>query len=204
VTHAVEQVGMPRIPVSLRWDGGPGSSYAPDGDGVVINAGPSTDLFIDPERTGEALTAPRLVACAKGDFLLIARVRAGCDQPADAGGLLVWLNDRAWAKLGLELSAQGEPEVVSVVTRGTSDRCSGFVVDGEHVWLRVARVGVAYAFHASTDGTYWRLVRYFALYGSDEPSYGFTAQSPAGAGCTAGFDGITFQPRRLGDLRDGS
>lgn len=204
MTRAAEQVGIPRIPVSLRWDGGPQSSYAPDGDGLVINAGPGTDLFIDPQRSGEALTAPRLLASARGDFLLIARVRAGCEQLADAAGLLVWLNDRAWAKFGLELSSQREPEVVSVVTRGTSDRCSGFVVDGDHIWLRVARVGAAYAFHASFDGSYWRLVRHFALYGSDEPSYGFTAQSPSGSGCSAGFDGITFQPRSLGDLRDGS
>jgi regulation of enolase protein 1 (concanavalin A-like superfamily) len=204
VTHAAEQAGIPRTPVSLRWDGGPASSYLPQDDGLVIDAGPNTDLFVNPQRTAEALDAPRLLACAQGDFLLSARVRAGLVQQHDAGGLLVWLNDRAWAKLGLEMSAQREAEIVSVVTRGASDRASGFVLDGDHVWLRIARVGAAYAFHASLDGEYWRLIRHFALYASDAPSYGFFAQSPTGAGCSATFDRIAFEPKRLAQLRDGS
>lgn len=205
MTHVAEQFGIPRIPVSLRWDGGLASSCVPGDDSLVIEAGPQTDLFIDPQRTAaEALTAPHLLACADGDFLLSARVQVRLAQPYDAGGLLIWLNDRAWAKLGLELSAQREAEVTSVVTRGTSDRCSGFVVHGDHVWLRIARVGAAYAFHASADGVFWRLIRHFSLYASDRPSYGFAAQSPAGAGCTATFDGISFEPTRLAELRDGS
>ncbi|MFB9832892.1 DUF1349 domain-containing protein [Actinoallomurus acaciae] len=205
MTQAAEQVGIPRIPVSLRWGGGAaGGSYLPQDDGLVIDARPGTDLFISPQRTAEALDAPRLFAHAQGDFLLSARVSVGHARPHDAGGLLVWLNDRAWAKLGLETSAQNEPETVSVVTRGTSDRASGFVVPGGQVWLRVARVDSAYAFHASLDGTYWRLIRHFALYASGAPSYGFFAQSPIGDGCSATFDQITFEPRRLTELIDGS
>jgi len=204
VTHAAEQVGIPHIPVALRWDGGSSSSYLLRDDGLVIGAGPCTDLFVNPNRTAEALDAPHLLACAQGDFQLSARIHLDLAARHDAGGLLVWLNDRAWAKLGLELSAQREAEIVSVVTRGTSDRASGFVVNGEHVWLRVARVGPAYAFHASLDGAYWRLIRHFALYASDSPSYGFFAQSPTGEGCSATFDQIRFEPKRLVQLLDGS
>jgi regulation of enolase protein 1 (concanavalin A-like superfamily) len=204
VTHAAEQVGIPRIPVALRWDGGSSSSYLPQDDSLVIDAGACTDLFVNPNRTAEAFDAPHLLACAQGDFLLSTRVRVGLAQRHDAGGLLVWLNDRAWAKLGMELSAQREAEIISVVTRGTSDRASGFVVTGEYVWLRIARVGAAYAFHASLDGEYWRLIRHFALYASDSPSYGFFAQSPIGEGCSATFDQITFEPKRLVQLLDGS
>ena len=58
----------------------------------------------------------------------------------------------SWAKLCFEYSPQREPMVVSVVTRGLSDDCNSFVVDGATVWLRIARVGSAFAFHASTDG----------------------------------------------------
>ena len=204
MTHVAEQVGIPRIPVALRWDGGSASSYLLTDDGLVIEAGPNTDLFINPQRTAESLDAPHLLACAEGDFQLSARVQAGLLKPHDAGGLLVWLNDRAWAKFALEMSAQGEPEIASVVTRGASDRASGFAVDGDHVWLRIARVGAAYAFHASLDGEYWRLIRHFALYATDAPSYGFFAQSPTGAGCSATFDHVTFAPKRLAQLRDGS
>lgn len=204
MTDMAEQAGLARIPVALRWDGGPRDTYRPAGDRLAVDAGPRTDLFVNPRRTAEILDAPRLLASAQGDFLLSTRVRVGAAARHDAGGLLVWLNDRAWAKLGLELSAQREPEIVSVVTRGSSDRASGFVVPEEHVWLRVARVGGAYAFHASLDGAYWRLIRHFALYAPDSSSYGFFAQSPHGEGCSVTFDRIAFESTRLVDLLDGS
>lgn len=204
MTRTAEQVGIPRIPVSLRWDGAGAGSYVTDDDGFTITAGPQTDLFIDPQRTAATVNAPRLLACGKGDFLLSAHVRVDFSRPRDAGALLVWHSDRAWAKLGLELSAQGEAEIASVVTRGTSDHSSGFVVGGGEVWLRVARVGGAYAFHASVDGTYWRLVRLFSLYASDAPSYGFAAQSPDTEGCAVTFRAISYEQRRLAELHDGS
>jgi hypothetical protein len=108
-----------------------------------------------------------------------------------------------WAKLCFELSPQEERMVVSVVTRGTSDDANCFVVDGDEVWLRIARMGPAYAFHASTDGSGWRLIRHFTL-GDLKPAVGFEAQSPTGEGCDVRFDDVRFEARRLTDLRDGS
>jgi uncharacterized protein len=63
----------------------------------------------------------------------------------------------------------------------------------------------AYAYHASTDGQEWRLVRVFHL-GDDLAGHriGFEAQSPTGDGCTVTFDQITFTAQRLAELRDGS
>jgi regulation of enolase protein 1 (concanavalin A-like superfamily) len=94
--------------------------------------------------------------------------------------------------------------VVSVVTRGVSDDCNSFVVDGDVVRLRVARLGQAFAFHASTDARTWRLVRYFALEQGAEPRVGFLAQSPRGDGCSVRFEEIAFRPGRLGDIRSGA
>ena len=54
----------------------------------------------------------------------------------DAGVLTLRRRDDLWAKLCFERSPQGEPMVVSVVTRGVSDDCNSFVVDGRSVWLR--------------------------------------------------------------------
>jgi regulation of enolase protein 1 (concanavalin A-like superfamily) len=125
----------------------------------------------------------------------------------DAGVLVLHRDDAAWAKLCLEYSPQGQPMVVSVVTRGVSDDCSSFVVDADHVWLRVARIGQAYAFHALTDGTSWQLVRHFALgpghTDGGETAAGFLAQSPTGEGCVARFDQIGYSAQRLADLRSG-
>ena len=63
--------------------------------------------------------------------------------------------------------------------------------------------GAAWAFHASTDGAWWRLLRYFTL-GTDLVRVGFLAQSPTGDGCAATFDHITFRPGAPENLRDGS
>jgi uncharacterized protein len=76
------------------------------------------------------------------------------------------------------------------VTRDTSDDCNSFEVDGGTLWLRITRTGAASAFHASTDGTWWRLLRYFSLGLSLDPGLvrvGFLAQSPTGEGCAAAF-----------------
>jgi regulation of enolase protein 1 (concanavalin A-like superfamily) len=94
--------------------------------------------------------------------------------------------------------------VVSVVTRGVSDDCNSFEVDGNVVGLRVARLGQAFAFHASIDTETWRLVRYFALEPGAEPRIGFLAQSPRGEGCSVRFEEISFTPGRLADIRSGA
>ena len=121
----------------------------------------------------------------------------------DAGVLLLHAAERDWAKLCFEYSPQLKPTAVTVVTRGTSDDCNSFEVDGSTLWLRITRSGAAWAFHASTDRTWWRLLRYFTL-GLELVRVGFLAQSPTGAGCAATFDQVTFRPGAPENLRDGS
>jgi regulation of enolase protein 1 (concanavalin A-like superfamily) len=151
---------------------------------LLAVAGPRTDWFVDPQRAGEPkLNAPALLGGSSGDFLLSARVTVDFAGTYDAGVLVVYESDEVWSKLCFEYSPQREPMVVSVVTRGVSDDCNSFVVDDESVWLRVARLGAAYAFHASTDGSNWSFIRHFALEGADAPSIGFAVQSPTGDGC---------------------
>jgi regulation of enolase protein 1 (concanavalin A-like superfamily) len=45
----------------------------------------------------------------EGDFQLSARVTAGFASTFDAGVLLLWLDERRWAKLCFEFSPAGEP-----------------------------------------------------------------------------------------------
>ncbi|MET8820317.1 DUF1349 domain-containing protein [Streptomyces rochei] len=198
---------LPELPFSLR-------PYGPDGDwsyadGVLTGtAGPRQDRFVPP--TGETLEpasdAPRLLGAPERDFQLIARVRVGFGAAFDAGVLYVHVGERAWAKLCLEYSPDAAT-VCTVVTRGHSDDCNSFTVDGDSVWLRVSRTGRAFAFHASLDGERWTFVRLFTL-GEEEESgaalVGFLVQAPTGEGCTAAFDRLEFRPTRPADLRDGS
>jgi regulation of enolase protein 1 (concanavalin A-like superfamily) len=188
----------------LRWLREPRSWSVPDNASLRVSAGARTDWFVDPQQSaGPRLDAPALVGDPSGEFLLGARVTVDFAATYDAGVLMLHASDSNWAKLCFEYSPQREPMVVSVVTRGLSDDCNSFVIDGNSVWLRIARIGTAFAFHASTDGSSWSFIRHFALEAGSEPSVGFAAQSPTGDGCAVAFEGIAYTAARLGDLRSG-
>jgi regulation of enolase protein 1 (concanavalin A-like superfamily) len=199
-----ETIMLPQLPLSFRWDVPPDDWRVAADRGLTIGAGGRTDLFVDPQGTAMTLNAPRLLGAPAGDFLLSARVSVGFAATFDAGVLLLYGHDRLWAKLCFEYSPLHHPMVVSVVTRGTSDDANSFEVEGNQIWLRIARMGPACAFHAATDGQYWQLIRHFALGEAGDLAVGFLAQSPTGAGCTANFDDLRFVPERLRELRDGS
>jgi hypothetical protein len=204
-----DTIALAGLPMSVRWEGLP-ASWSGQPASLRIEAGPDTDLFVDPAGDSTRLNAPRLLGTPpEGDFQLSATVTVDFADTFDAGVLLLWADEQRWAKLCFERSPQGEPMVVTVVTRRSSDDANAFVVDGKHVRLRISRIGRAYAFHASpvpTSGAAaprWSFVRYFDL-GAQAVRIGFEAQSPTGRGCAATFDDIRYVPERLTDLRDGS
>jgi len=200
---AAEELAVPSVPMALTWLRPP-ASWSLEGGELRIGAGPNTDWFADPAGGTLVLNAPALAGRPPDeDFTLLARVRVDAASTFDAGVLFIHADDTTWAKLCLELSPQGEPMIVSVVTRGVSDDCNSQTIDGNEAWLRVARLSGAFAFHASLDGERWELVRYFALPGRDV-DVGFAAQSPTGGGCSASFSEIAYASRRLDQLRDGS
>lgn len=204
-------VNIPGVPFPLSPSPAAAWTFDEQTSAVVATAEPRTDIFIDP---GGATTfdaesmlnaATLLGAPPAGDFRLSARVTVDFGATYDAGVLLLWIDERHWGKLCFEFSPAREPMVVSVVTRGVSDDANAFVVPGPSVWLRLSRIDQAYAFHASTDGEQWRMIRYFCV--TESPAsvkVGLEAQSPTGDGCTVTFDDICFIAERLGDLRDGS
>ena len=106
-------------------------------------------------------SAPLLVGRPPtGDFTLQAHVVVEGDAMFDAAGLFVYDDDDQWAKLAVEVTAAG-PTIVSVVTDTFSDDCNSTVLAQSSAWLRLARVGEAFAFHASDSGGRWELVRVF-------------------------------------------
>lgn len=205
----MDSVQLGGLPFPLESVGVPPIEYDLDGETLTLTAAAGTDLFVDPAGGGELPPdAGRLEAVPPaGDFVLAARVRPQFASIYDAGALLLFAGDRRWAKLAFELSPQHRPTAVTVVTRGVSDDSNSFEASVEALWLRVTRKGLAWAFHASEDGEWWRLLRYFSL-GEHETGeivrVGFLAQSPTGPGCTAVFDEIVFAAEAPGDLRDGS
>ena len=201
----IEGLTLPALPRPLRWLVPPtGHTVAKDG-ALSIRAGGQTDWFIDPGTGASTRDAPALVMPVQGAWQLSALVSVEHRATFDAGVLFLNADAVTWAKLCLERSPQGESTVVSVVTRGTSDDCNSVIVAGRGCYLRVSCLERAFAFHHSTDGARWSLVRYFTLGDrADEVAVGFSAQSPTGDGCTATFSDITFRPTLLTDLRSGA
>ena len=200
---------LPSLPFPLEPAGSPPPGCRVLRGALILSAAAGTDMFVDPARAEPSVIpdAGRFVGWPPaGDFRLAARVRVEFGSMYDAGVLLLHAGERHWAKLCFEYSPQLRPTAVTVVTRGVSDDCNSFEVDGDTVWLRITRSGAAWAFHASTDGSWWRLLRYFALGGdpAELVRVGFLAQSPTGEGCTATFGHISFQAGAPQNLRDGS
>ena len=197
---------VPGVPFPLEPSGDPACQATVSGGSLILTSGAKSDLFIDPEGgEGARPDAGRLTGLPGDlDFTLSARVTVRFGSVFDAGVLLLYLSERRWAKLCYELSPQRRPTAVTVVTHGTSDDSNSFETAGGPLWLRITRSGRAWAFHASEDGAYWQLLRYFSLGETSGARVGFLAQSPRGHGCTAIFDSISFRVGAPADLRDGS
>ena len=206
-----EPLQVPEIPFPLEASE-PGVWRRDEQTAALVARAPGhTDLYVNPGGPGSADAASLLNASTllglppEGDFSLSARVGVDFRAQYDAGVLLLWLDETHWGKFCFEFSPQSEPMVVSVVTRGVSDDANAFVVGDRSVWLRVSRVDGVYAYHASTDGRTWQLIRVFSLGEAlADHRVGFEAQSPTGDGCTVTFDELHFRRDRLADLRDGS
>ena len=171
---------------------------------LELAAGPRTDLFRPPDGGAPTANATLELRDVAGDFRLQARVSARLEATFDAAALVVLAAPDAWGKLGFERSPEGKATVVSVVTRGLSDDANATTVDEDSVWLRIARTGDTIAFHASTDGERWSLIRWFTFPDARAARAGFLVQSPTGDGLVGRFDEIAWSNEPLRELRDGS
>jgi regulation of enolase protein 1 (concanavalin A-like superfamily) len=169
-----------------------------------IAAGPGTDAFSPPDGGPPIDRLPGLrLPVPEGQWRVVARVAPDFRATFDAAALLVRSDAGAWAKLAYERAPDGRGTAVSVVTRGTSDDANGPAFADAALWIRVASTGKVLAFHISTDGTRWDLLRLFALPGR-VLSVDLIAQSPTGDGCTADIDQVELIHGCPADLRDGT
>lgn len=196
---------VPGLPFEVEPDGTPPCQARVAGDALILTGAARTDMFADPANPGGPQPdAGRLLGTPPdGDFTLAAKVTVGFGEIFDAGVLLVYGGPRQWAKLCYEFSPQRRPTAVTVVTREVSDDCNSFETDGGPLWLRISRAGQVWAFHASRDGTWWGMLRYFALH-EPQVRVGFLAQSPNAPGVDATFEHVQFTAGAPANLRDGS
>lgn len=171
---------------------------------LTIVAGKKTDLFADPQHEYAVFNSPKSVFLPDKNFLLSAKAEVDFKTDYDAGVLILYAGDEAWAKLCFEFSPQKKPFVVSVVNNGLSDDCNHVPIDGNTIYLRIAGLGNnIFAFHYSTDGKYWNMVRYFTIHTQKQIKVGFSSQSPTGESCRTIFSEINYSMKKLADLRNG-
>ncbi len=173
------------------------------GNSMTVNAGPHTDLFSDPLKDA-VNSAPLILYGLVGTPCIVSAVVSPKFGSTFDAGFLVVVSDTDWSKLCFELSPQKEHSIVSVVTRGgVSDDANHAVIKDKAVHLRVALEEKRIAFHYSTNGKLWHLVRVFPNTGEGMIQIGFGSQSPTGQGCLTKFDSIEYKEGSLKDLRDG-
>jgi uncharacterized protein len=198
------KISLSPIPTELEFVHTPVDWRVEQENGLFIAAGAKTDWFFDPSGREKTDNAPAALFVTRDEnFTLSARVQVEFASTFDAGVLQLRVSDDVWGKLCFEYSPQGQPMIVSVVTRSVSDDCNSVPIQGNIVYTRIARIGQTFAFHYSLDRNFWHFVRYFALGALDELRIGFSAQSPTGEGCTATFTQIAYDTRILKDLRNG-
>jgi regulation of enolase protein 1 (concanavalin A-like superfamily) len=191
------------IPGALRWRNTPVTWDIRDGGTLSITAGKTTDWFIDPFDGRAVGNSPMLLFQPGADFVFSAKVTVSFRSKWDAGALVMRVNDTTWVKLALELSPDKKPTLVTVVTRGLSDDCNSFAIEGNSVYLQMAKSGQATVLYASTDGRTWKILRSFSLGPAASLRAGFSAQSPAGEGATAVFSEIRYSPKRIANIYTG-
>ena len=196
--HATPSI--PGIPGTLSWQNKPLSWNLDSKNVLTISSDAKTDWFVDPFDGTVAKTAPILLFTPGSDYVFSSRVTVNFATKWDAGALMLWADDHHWAKLSFELSPEGKPTLVTVVTRGLSDDCNSLPLPGDSVHLRVAKSSNTYVFYFSTDGESWQILRTFSLDTELPVRVGFESQSPAGAGVVAKFSAISYDPHRIGNI----
>lgn len=171
-------------------------------EGFLINAPEESDFFRGSEKFVRA-NAPFYYTEIFGDFVLKAKVSHEFLDTFDAATIMVMENDNIWAKACFEKTDFDTNAVVSVVTNQMSDDANGCNIEGNTVWLQVARVGNNFAFHYSVDGNKFDMMRYFFLPAGQIIKVGFVAQAPIGKGGKRHFENIKLEHRTVLNIRAG-
>jgi uncharacterized protein len=189
---------IPNLPSPITWHNEPTTwNYDKATNTLAISAAPKTDTFVESATGTIANSAPVLLFTPTTDFILSSQVTVNFAAKYDSGALILWADAHHWAKLSYEQSPNGTPAVSTVVTKGTSDTWNSKEFQSTSVYLRLAKSGNVYIFFSSPDATTWQKLRTFNL-DTDQPvQVGFQVQSPAGAGTTAKFSNLTYDPHRI-------
>lgn len=190
------------VPGPLEWQNVAVNWQIDEEKKLTITGGKQTDWFVSPMDGAKHDNSPRLLFRPAEDFVLSAKVTVHFESQWDGGALVVYAGEGLWAKLCLEKTVEQHPAIVTVVTRTLSDDSNSIAVQGNSVYLKIAKAGQAIFFYASEDGMKWSIIRAFSLGATQNLRVGFSSQAPLGEKCTTVFEEIRYSPKRV-DLWSG-
>lgn len=179
-------------------------------DTLAIEAPAESDFFCNNgviSETGASpqnlLNAPFYYTEVSGDFVMRVQVSHEFKDTYDAAAIMVMQDVSVWAKACFEKTDFGTHAVVSVVTNHTSDDANGCNIEGDTVWLQVARVDNAFSFHYSLDGMTFDMMRFFSLPVEKTIKVGLVAQAPVGKGGARMFKNFSLVNKTVKNIRSG-
>lgn len=186
------------------------SSIACSGNRIEIMAPGRTDFFQGSASESEEGILPESLCNApfyytevEGDFVLRVKVSHAFKDTYDSASVMVMKDLKTWAKACYELTDFGTHAAVSVVTKGDSDDANGCNLEGDAAWLQICRVGNDFAFHYSTDGSHFYMMRYFHLPVEPVVKVGLLAQAPTGDGGVRVYEDLSIEARTVKNIRAG-
>jgi regulation of enolase protein 1 (concanavalin A-like superfamily) len=193
-----KEVSIPQIPFKLIWENDP-LRYSSTGNSLVIEAGPKTDMFRDPNATYNTDNAPKLLFTPDSNFVLTTAIYHNFKSKWDAGAIVLKADNKNWIKFAYEKDYKGMHRVVSVVTKDISDDCNSVRLNADKVFYRMAKAGKVITLYYSEDAKEWFLVRHFQFEASSPLQVGFLAQSPTGEHCNVTFSDIVYEAKKIKD-----
>ncbi|MFC3653266.1 DUF1349 domain-containing protein [Dyella humi] len=184
------------LPSPYTWQN-KAAEWNANANSLTLTAGKKTDWFVYPGGGYTANSSPRLLFKAADDFMLSTKVEVKAHATYDAGCLALYASTSTWAKLCVEAQADHRLDVISVVTRGSSDDATSFPVSGTSIYLKIAKADGTIFFYASEDGKAWTIIRKLTLPPGDGLLAGFSAQSPDGNGASALFTDFHYLPQKI-------
>lgn len=177
---------------------------------LIINTPAKTDFFCPGGSIGEEGIIPEGLANApffykeiSGDFVMRVKVSHEFLETYDAAAIMVMKDLQVWAKACFELTDFNTKAVVSVVTNQISDDANGCNIEGNEVWLQVARYDHSFAFHYSLDGIKYDMMRFFSLPVEETVKVGLVAQAPTGQGGDRVYQHLSLENKTVKNLRMG-
>lgn len=179
------------------------ANYRIEGTTLYMDANDHSDFISSAVSKTKTHNAAFVYKEVKGDFTIKAKVSHDFIGQYDACGFMAYDHEDLWAKTAFELTNFGTHTVVSVITNKLSDDANGVNLNGNEVWLQLARKKDAFAIHYGLNKDEMYKVRVFSLPMQETIKVGFITQSPFDKGKEMKFEEFIFVEKAPENIRTG-